>query len=157
MFSEIRSIQFKAPRLGREYCFCLGFKCWRPSTFWREETCAHQVFPTQSCEIAREKQVAHYSISPHNFNISKINIMYKNKICWTFLPLFTVPLTICDDQWNWVQFTKHKNLSEYRLSSWHNVIGFFQLEMTRNLTFCDVIFITYKATVAYKSCNFSER
>ena len=108
---------------------------------------------TQSCGIAREKQVAHYFIS-HNFNISKINIMYKNKICRTFLPLFIVPLTISDDQWNWVQFTKHKSLAEYRLSNWHNVIGFFQLEMTRNLTFCDIIFITYKATVAYKSCNF---
>ena len=45
-----------------------------------------------------KKQVARDSISPHNFNISKINIMYKNKISGTFLPLFTVPLTICDDQ-----------------------------------------------------------
>ena len=45
-----------------------------------------------------KKQVARDSISPHNFNISKINIMYKNKIGKTFLPLFTVPLTIYDDR-----------------------------------------------------------
>ena len=97
MFSETRSIQFKAPRIEREDCFRLGFKFDGRQHFGGKRYARAKYFPRKVVESHEKpkfkKQVPRDSISPHNFNI-----LYKNKICGTFLPLFTVPLTICDDQ-----------------------------------------------------------